>query len=95
VKYKLSFYITEDGIIHSHRRENLTPYIALSGWTLEGRRNVSPVKYELGFYIPEDGVIHSHRRGNLKSCRYILHAGYSETLAELQGNVWYFVPTEI
>jgi hypothetical protein len=24
----------EDGILHSHRRENLNSYIALSGWTL-------------------------------------------------------------
>jgi hypothetical protein len=26
--------IPEDGIIHSHRRENLKSYIALTGWTL-------------------------------------------------------------
>jgi hypothetical protein len=26
--------IPEDGILHSHRRENLKSYIALSGWTL-------------------------------------------------------------
>jgi hypothetical protein len=51
VKYELGFYIPEDGILHSHRRENLT----------------SPVKYELSFYIPEDGILHSHRRENLKS----------------------------
>jgi hypothetical protein len=24
----------EDGILHSHRRENLKSYIALTGWTL-------------------------------------------------------------
>jgi hypothetical protein len=29
VKYELSFYIPEDGILHSHRRENFTSYIAL------------------------------------------------------------------
>jgi hypothetical protein len=27
-------YIPEDGILHSHRRENITSYIALTGWTL-------------------------------------------------------------
>jgi hypothetical protein len=27
VKYELGFYITEDDILHSHRRENLTSYI--------------------------------------------------------------------
>jgi hypothetical protein len=26
--------ITEDAILHSHRRENLKSYIALTGWTL-------------------------------------------------------------
>jgi hypothetical protein len=59
--------IPEDGILHSHRRENLKSYIALTGWTLYWRRNVSPVKYKLGFYIPEDDILHSHRRENLKS----------------------------
>jgi hypothetical protein len=39
----------EDDILHSHRRENLKSYIALTGWTLQRRRNVFPVKYELGF----------------------------------------------
>jgi hypothetical protein len=57
----------EDAILHSHRRENLKSYIALTGWTLLRRRNVSPVKYELGFYIPEEGILHSDRRENLKS----------------------------
>jgi hypothetical protein len=66
VKYELGFYIPEDGILHSHCRENLKSYIALTGWALQRRRNVSPVKYELGFHIPEDGILHSHRRENLK-----------------------------
>jgi hypothetical protein len=66
VRYELGFYIPEDDILHSHRRENLKSYIALTGWTLEWR-NVSPVKYELGFYIPEDDILHSHSRVNLKS----------------------------
>jgi hypothetical protein len=26
--------IQKDGILHSHRSENLKPYIALTGWTL-------------------------------------------------------------
>jgi hypothetical protein len=34
VKYELGFYIPEDGILGSHRRENLKSYIALTGWTL-------------------------------------------------------------
>jgi hypothetical protein len=60
VRYELSFYIPEDDILHSHRRENFKSYIALTGWTLYRRRNVSPVKYELGFYIPEDGILFKH-----------------------------------
>jgi hypothetical protein len=51
--------IPEDGILHSHRRENIKSYVALTGWALKRRSNVSPVKYELGFYIPEDGILHS------------------------------------
>jgi hypothetical protein len=68
VKYELVFYIPEDGILHSHRRENLKSYIGLTGWALWRRRDASPVKYELGLYIPEDDIAHSHRRKDLKSC---------------------------
>jgi hypothetical protein len=75
VKYELGFYIPDDGIFHSHRRENLKSYIALTGWTLWRRSNVSPVKYELGFYIPDDGSFHSHCRENLKS--YIALTGWT------------------
>jgi hypothetical protein len=67
--------IPEDGILHSHRRENFKSYIALTGWALQRRRNVSPVKYELGFYIPEDGILHSHHSENLKS--YIALTGWT------------------
>jgi hypothetical protein len=69
VRYELDFYIPEDDILHSHCRENLKSYIALTGWTLEWRRNVSPVKYDWGFYIPEDDILHSDRREHLKSYR--------------------------
>jgi hypothetical protein len=75
VKYELSFHISEGDILHSHRRENLKSYIALTGWTLYQRRNVSPVKYEQGFNIPEDDILHSHRRENLKS--YIALTGWT------------------
>jgi hypothetical protein len=50
-------HIQEDGILHSRRRENLKPYIALIGRPLQRRRNVSPLRYELGFYIPEDSSL--------------------------------------
>jgi hypothetical protein len=47
VFYELGFYIPEDDIFHSHRRENLKSYIALPS----GPRSVdvSPMRYELGF----------------------------------------------
>jgi hypothetical protein len=67
VRYELCVYIPEDAILHSHHRENLKSYIALTGWTLKRRCNVFPVRYELGVYIPEDAILHSHRRENLKS----------------------------
>jgi hypothetical protein len=75
VRYELGFCIPEDGILHSHRCENLKLYLASTGWVLKQRRNVSPVKYELGFCIPEDGILHSHRRENLKS--YIALTGWT------------------
>jgi hypothetical protein len=68
-------HIPDDGILHSHRRENLKSYIALTDWTLYRRSIVSPVKYELGFYIPEDDILHSHCRENLKS--YISLTGWT------------------
>jgi hypothetical protein len=34
VRYELGFYISENGILHSRRRENLKSYIALTGWDL-------------------------------------------------------------
>jgi hypothetical protein len=34
VRYELGFHISEDGILHSHRRQNLKSYIALTGWAL-------------------------------------------------------------
>jgi hypothetical protein len=37
--------ILEDGILHSHRRENPKSDITLTGWALCLRRNVSPVRY--------------------------------------------------
>jgi hypothetical protein len=67
VRYELSSYIPEDGILHRHHRENLKSYIAFTGWVLTRRRNVPPVRYELSSYIPEDSILHSHRRENLKS----------------------------
>jgi hypothetical protein len=59
--------ILEDSILHSHHRENLKSYIALTGWGLQQKRNVFPVRYERDFYIAEDGILHSYRRENLKS----------------------------
>jgi hypothetical protein len=70
VKYGLGFYIPEDGILHSHCRENFKSYTALTGWA-QLQRRMSPMRYELGFCIPADGIFHSHRRENLKSYIYL------------------------
>jgi hypothetical protein len=75
VRYELGFYIPESDILHSHRRENLRSYTALTSWALERRRNVSTVGYKLGFYIPEDDILHSHSRENLRS--YIALTGWA------------------
>jgi hypothetical protein len=75
MRYELGFYIPEDAILHSDRRENLKPYIELTDWALYRRCNVSPVRYELDFYISESGVLHSHCRENLKS--YIALTGWA------------------
>jgi hypothetical protein len=75
VWYGLRFYVPEDGILNRHRRGNLKSYIALTGWTLQRRGNVSPVWYGLDFYISEDGILHNHHRENLKS--YTLQSTFS------------------
>jgi hypothetical protein len=75
VSYELGFYFPENDILHSHRRENLKSYIALTGWALLQRLNVPPARYELGFNIPEDDIFHSHRLENLKS--YIALTGWA------------------
>jgi hypothetical protein len=62
--------ISEDGILHSHLRENLKSYIALTSWALYRGSNVSPVRYELFFNIPEDDILHSDRHENLISYKY-------------------------
>jgi hypothetical protein len=43
------YNIAEGSILHSYRIENLKSYIALTGWALKQRSNVSLLKYELGF----------------------------------------------
>jgi hypothetical protein len=71
VRYELGFYIPGDGILHSHRRENLRFYTELTGWALWRRSNVFPVRYEL--FIPED-MLHTYRHQSLKS--YIVDVTY-------------------
>jgi hypothetical protein len=63
--------IPEDGILHSHRRENQKILHSIN-WL---DSVASPVKYGLGFYIPADGILCSHSRDNLKS--YIALTGWT------------------
>jgi hypothetical protein len=60
-------HITEDGILYSHRRQNLRSYKAFIGCILQRRNIVPPVRYDWVYYISKDGILHSHRRENLKS----------------------------
>jgi hypothetical protein len=47
VKYELGFFIPEDDIFHSHRRENLTSYIsgALSLGSVASREMVTSIQF--------------------------------------------------
>jgi hypothetical protein len=42
-------HISEDGVLHSHRCENLKSYVALTDWSLQRGSSVFPVGYTLGF----------------------------------------------
>jgi hypothetical protein len=64
VRYELGFYIPEDDILRSHRRENLKFYIVLIGGAQYRRRNMFLLRYELDLYIPDDGIPHNYRREN-------------------------------
>jgi hypothetical protein len=59
--------ISEDGILYSHRRENLKSYIALTGLDSVAEKWYVSCEVRTGFYIPEDDILHSHRSENLKS----------------------------
>jgi hypothetical protein len=56
VWYDLGFYIPEEGILNSHRRENLKYYITLTCWALQQKRDVFPVRCEL-FFISQKTTI--------------------------------------
>jgi hypothetical protein len=74
VRCNLGFYIPEDGILHSHRRENLKSYIALSGWALKWRCNVFPVRYKLGFISQKTAflVVTAVKTSNLTCLGYCM-----------------------
>jgi hypothetical protein len=49
VRYELGFYILEDEILHSHRRENLQSYINMAGFMRDIYQQLgrNPVPYFL------------------------------------------------
>jgi hypothetical protein len=67
--------ISEDGILHSHRREN-SQILHRINW-LDSVAETLCVSCDIraGFYIPQDDILHSHRRENLKS--YIALTGWT------------------
>jgi hypothetical protein len=52
VRYELGFYIPEDGILHSHRRENLKSYIDVSFFIL-GYETLIKFPIVHFFYFPD------------------------------------------
>jgi hypothetical protein len=62
VMYELGLGISEDEILHSHRRENLKYYTILTVWTL---CNMFPVTYK------EDGILQDFNSSTkfLENCR--------------------------
>jgi hypothetical protein len=42
VRYELSFYIPEDGILHSHCRENLKSYEIATMFDINGGLHLTP-----------------------------------------------------
>jgi hypothetical protein len=68
--------IPEDGIFHSHRRENLKSYIVIR-YGDDSHRKVHTRATRRN--IAEDGVFHNHLRENLKSYIVFLYGegGYS------------------
>jgi hypothetical protein len=51
VRYDLEFYVPEDDILYSHRRESFKTDIALAGWALYRKCSVS-CKVLSGFLYP-------------------------------------------
>jgi hypothetical protein len=48
VKYELGFYIPEDDILHSHRRENLKSYIMDNAQNYDSHNNIPPARTYVG-----------------------------------------------
>jgi hypothetical protein len=56
--------IPEDGVVHSHRRENLKSYKVSSNQLLA--IETSFLTRGKGRHFPEDLIVHSHRREDLE-----------------------------
>jgi hypothetical protein len=52
IRYDLRFYIPEDGILHSHHRDYLNSYIALTSWALAKKSRVSR-DVRTGFFLSQ------------------------------------------
>jgi hypothetical protein len=52
VKYELSFYILEDGILHSHRLENLKSYRLLKRYYSPKRESIPHILKEIEASLP-------------------------------------------
>jgi hypothetical protein len=52
VRYELDFYISEDGILHSHRRENLKSYTVKNTFTVLMVDVPIPAPYPITSSVP-------------------------------------------
>jgi hypothetical protein len=82
------FYIPEDCILHSDRSENLKSYIALTGWALYQRCDVSPVRYKVGFNIPEDDILQAIQCLCCKSVSLKTEAVWSPNIKSIKKLLW-------
>jgi hypothetical protein len=75
VRYELAFYISEDGILHSRRAENIKSYLIFNRLGYVAVTYCVSCEVKLGFYISKDGILRSHRHEILKS--YIVLTGWT------------------
>jgi hypothetical protein len=73
VKYELGFYIPEDDILHSHRRENLKSYILEATSTTSVITKLAPVVTPLPLVTGKFADINQYVHNAIHTYRTIIH----------------------